>query len=243
MKPLFWIIGVSVVALGLFISIMLGDAQKTVPKIKLSYFATETEIAQSVLKRLDQEIGQNKFFWIGIEPDKSEQLNVVTAVKQQIENKNGAFDAIIVDSELQASEDFKKAIGQTEAIFLKENVKSVGDALAKLESENKKYLLVTAAIYSNSLIHANQIHQLKEQFKINPMTISLGYYSAKPEEEKKNLFACDTEDKSGTSNWGCAVVSKSRNTRRKFEFENTKAWAGVMDLTGEKDYMLLLRKN
>lgn len=242
MKALFWVIGVSIVALGLFISVFLGDAQKTVPKITLSYFATEHEVAESVLKRLDQEVGQNKFFWIGIEPDKSGQLDIVQAVKQQIEKKIGPFDQIIIDEELKLSETFLAQIGKTQTVFLKENLQSVGEVLAKLEQENKKYLFVTAAVYSNSFIKDNQIHLLKEKFKIKPMTISLGYYAANAEEEKDILFPCSTEDKSGTSNWGCAILNKARGTRRKFKFDVQKAWSGLMDLTGEDDYMLLLRK-
>lgn len=242
MKALFWVIGVSVIALGLFISVFLGDAQKTVPKITLSYFATEDEVAASVLKRLDQEIGQNKFFWIGIEPDKSAQLNIVQAVKQQIEKKIGSFDEVIVDEELKLSDESLKQLGKTQTVLLKENLSAVGEVLNKLEKENKKYLFITAAAYSNSFIKDNQIHTLKEKYQIKPMTISLGYYAAKVEEEKEILFACDTEDKSGTSNWGCAIVNKARGTRRKFKFDIEKPWAGLMDLTGEDDYMLLLRK-
>lgn len=241
-NPIFWIVAVSIVAIGLFISVILGDAQKTVPKVTLSYFASENEVAQSVVKRLDQEMGQNKFFWIGVEPDKSEHFDIVLAVKQQIENKIGKFDVVIVDSELKPSDSFLNQIGKTEIVFLKENLTSVGQTLEKLEKENKKYLFVTGAVYTTSFIIDNQIHTLKKAYQLKPMTISIGYYAANAEEEKDVLFPCSTDDKSGTSNWGCAVINKSRSTRRKFAFDNKKPWSGLMDLTGEDDYMLLLRK-
>ena len=57
------------------------------------------------------------------------------------------------------------------------------------------------------------------------------------------LFPCVTEDHAGTALWGCTVVNKARFTRRKIDTKNTKPWIGLMDLTGENDYMLLLKKS
>jgi hypothetical protein len=242
MKALYWVIGVSIIALGLIISVMLGDAQKTVPKITLSYFENTNEVAQTVLKRLDQEVEQNHFYWIGVEPENPDQLDVLFSVKQHIEKKIGPFDQVIVDSELKLSDDFQKQLLTSQSVFLKENLDTVGQVLSKLESENKKYLFITASVYSNSFIKENQLHTLKEKYKIRPMTISLGTYAANPDEEKDLLFPCSTDDKSGTSNWGCEILNKARGTRRKFDFKMQKPWAGLMDLTGEDDYMLLLRK-
>ena len=242
MKALYWFLAAAVVGFLVYICIWLGDTQKTVPKITLSYFADGTEIAQAVEKRLDQEIGQNSFFWIGVEPEKTDQLSVVTALKSIFEKKNGAFAEVIVDSELKLPEDFIKSLQTTQNIQLKENLDTVGPVLEKLEQDKKRYLFVTASIYSNSFTKQNQIHQLKEKYKINPMTISLGYFSISTADENEATFRCSTEDKSGSSDWGCALVNKSRIVRRKYSEKSPKPWSGVMDLTGEKDYMFLLRK-
>ncbi len=242
MKALYWIIAAAVVALGVFLSIWLGDTQRTVPKITLSYFSTETEIAQSVAKRLDQEISQNSFFWLGVEPEKIEQLAVISEIKKVIEAKNGKFTQVIIDEELKLPAEYLKEIEATQNVMLKENIPTIGPVLEKLEKENTKYLFITAALYSNSFTKENQIHQLKEVYKINPLSVSLGYFAATADEEKEATFRCSTEDKSGASNWGCALINKARGVRRKFNFKIAKPWSGVMDLTGEKDYMLLLRK-
>ncbi|MBC7467575.1 MAG: hypothetical protein H7256_16410 [Bdellovibrio sp.] len=242
MKALYWVIGVVIVCGGLFISIMLGDSQKTVPRIKLSYYGNEAAVAEAVVKALDQDGNKLETIWIGIEPDKSAQLDVVQAVKQQIEKKNGPFDEVIIDTELKVAEDTQVRLGRTQNVFLKENLQTVGEGLAKLEASGRKYLFITAAPYSTSFIENNQFNTVQKNFKINPVRISMGYYAAELKEDGEILFLCDTEDKSGTSNWGCAVINKARNTRRKFDFANKSQWAVVMDLTAENDFTLLLRK-
>lgn len=242
MKALYWFLAAAVVGCLVFICIWLGDTQKTVPKITLSYFADGNEIAQSVGKRLDQEIGQSSAFWIGIEPEKMDQLSVVTALKSEIEKKNGAFAEVIVDSELKLPDDFLKSLQTTQNVQLKENLEVVGPVLEKLEQENKRYFFVTAALYSNSFTKENSIHRIKAKYKINPLTISLGYFPISTADENEATFKCSTDDKSGSSDWGCALVNKSRVVRRKYSDKIPKPWAGVMDLTGEKDYMFLLRK-
>lgn len=242
MKAIYFVVATSVVALGIFISVSLDGAQKTVPKIKLSYFATETEIAEAIAKRLNLEVQNNKSFWLGLEPEKNEHLPVAAAIKAEIEKLNGPFDEVIVDSELRLSEEHLKLLQTSQNVLLKENLTAVGDVLTSLKLQNKKYLVVTASLYSNSFIKENPLHALNKKYGINPMTISFAYFAANTDDEKNILFPCDTEDKSGASNWGCAVVNKARVVRRKFEKENKKPWSGLMDLTGENDYMLLLRK-
>lgn len=242
MKPIYWVVAASVVALGIFISVSLDGAQKTVPKIKLSYFADEQEIAQSILKRLHLEIGKNSYFWIGVEPEKNEQIQVVAAIKAEIEKKNGPFTEVIVDSELRLSADNLKLLGATQNVLMKENFDTVGQVLAKLEKENKKYIFITASLYTNSFIKENSVHLMKAKYALVPLTVSVGFFAASAAEEKNLLFGCDTEDKSGASNWGCALVNKARIVRRKFEKKNPKPWSGLMDLSGENEYMLLLRK-
>ncbi len=242
MKAFYWLLGALVVGFGLFLSIWLGDTQKTVPKITLSYFSNVTEISQAISKRLDQEINQNCCFWIGIEPEKTEHLDLALAIKKELENKNGKFDEVIVDAELKVAPEFLKEFQATQTVLLKESVDEVGAVLTTLENQKKKYIFLTAALYSNSFIKENQIHTLKKKYPIKPMTISSGFFATSADVENDATFRCSTDDKSGASNWGCALLNKARSVRRKINLKIQKPWIGVMDLTGEKDYMLMLRK-
>lgn len=236
-----WVGAVVIASVVTFGYLFTSDAPKTLSKIKLSYFVDEQEIATSVGKFLSQEIEQTQNYWIGIEPYKDEQIEVALQLKAELEKKS-PFQKIIVDQELALSEELLKKFSPTDVIFVKENVDQLGDILAKLENEKTSYLLVTASIYSNSILAQNPIHKIKEKHAIKPITFSMAYMPAKPEDEGKMLFPCDTEDRSGAKDWACLIVSKARFARRKIQTDKDKVWTGLMDLSGERDYILLLNK-
>jgi expansin (peptidoglycan-binding protein) len=99
-----------------------------------------------------------------------------------------------------------------------------------------------ASIYSNSILLLNPIQKIKHLQAIKPITFSLAYMPVKVEDEGKMLFSCDTEDRSGGKDWACLIVSKARFVRRKIKIDNDKSWTGLMDLTTERDYIILLNK-
>lgn len=242
MKIFYWTLGVVIAGAAVTLYFVLGDTQKTIPRITLSYFENEGEVASSISKRLQSEISLNKQYLVGIEPDKDQQLLILNAMKSEFERTNGPFAKVFVDQELALKPDQLANLPNAEIIAVKQNLDQLGEQLGNLEKEGKSYLVITAAIYTNSFIKKNQIHQLEEKYKIKPMTFSLAYFPTTPDDEKLMLFPCSTENYAGTTEWGCAIVNKARFTRRKIDPKNTKPWLGLMDLTGEKDYMLLLKK-
>jgi hypothetical protein len=236
-----WVLVVLLTGLGVFVYLILGDTPRTLPKIKLSYFTDEKEVADSVGKRLFQEISQNKFYWFGTEPGKPEYMSVIVALKTDLEKKY-KFTRVIADGELKLSNEILTQLGVTDVVNFKENLNQVGERLSELEKNNTPYLFITAAIYSNSLLLKNPLHILREKFGLKPMTFSFAYFATTLEDEKNMLFQCRTEDESGISDWGCVVLNKARVNRRKIEKDNAKPWLGVMDLSGERDYILVLKK-
>jgi hypothetical protein len=236
-----WVLAVVVTAIGVFVYLILGDTPRTLPKIKLSYFADEKDVASSISKQLYLEINQNKFYWFGTEPGKLEFIDVATALKNDLEMKH-KFTRVIADGELKLSKEVLTQLGVTDVVDLKENLNQVGERFSELEKSDTPYFFITAAIYSNSLLLKNPLHILKEKFALKPMTFSMAYFPTTLEDEKNMLFQCRTEDSSGISNWGCVVLNKARVNRRKLEKNNTKPWLGVMDLSGERDYILVLKK-
>lgn len=216
----------------------------TTPKIKLSYFTDNGEFASAIEQTVHTEIGKAKYFWIGYEPEKENQYELTNLIKLEIEKQNGPFDIVLIDQELTLGEEKEKFLGKTHEIPLKEGFNDAAELIKA--NKDKKILVITAAIYSTNLIQNNPHGKIKELTQSKPMVFSLGYFPALTEEEDNTLFKCDTEDKTGTSPWGCAVINKARTIRRRIDITKLKTTPapriGLMDLAGEADYMVLVGK-
>lgn len=221
-----------------------GEAQKTVPKIKLSYFKDNGEFATSIEQSLHEEITKAKYFWIGYEPEKENQYDLTHLLKQEIEKQNGPFDIVLIDQELMLGDEKENFLGKTHEIPLKENFNEAAELIKA--NKDKKILVITAAIYSSNFILTNPHAKIKELTQAKPLVFSSGYFPATQEDEANALFSCDTEDKTGTSPWGCAVLNKARSIRRRIDQEKLKLSPapriGLMDSSGESDYMVLVGK-
>lgn len=242
-KVIYYIGAVFFAGVVTLVYLTLGQSEKTVPKIKLSYFKSNQEVAESIDRILQQEIQKEKYFWFGVEPGFPNQLAIFKELKNIIEKNNGPFDIIYVDRELKLNSEelqlFDKAISRG----IKEDWGNVAKDIKN--NADKKILVITASVYTTSFLIENPIHKIKTQSGINPMTFSMAYFAVAPEEERKNVFRCVTDDKEGIAAWGCVVVNKARSQRRRVDMkkitEPLSLMAGLMDLTGEKDYMILVR--
>lgn len=238
----YWVLIVIVVSVGVFAYLIKVDEPKTAPIIELSYYENEQVIADSVGTTLAQELKQNKFYWIGVEPDKAVYVDVASALIKKLKTQH-TFQKIIIDQELNLKGDQLAQLGFTDVIAVKEDLHSLGEKLQEYEKNSVSYVLVSASIYTNTLLKKNPLHILKEKYKLNPLTFSFAYFPTSGEDEKNMIFPCRTEDQTGTADWGCVIVNKARFARRKIVPNNLKSWIGLMDLTSEKNYILVLKKN
>ena len=220
----------------------LGPSQRTVPKIKLSYFKDFNEFSNSIGQRLNLEIKQQKHFLIGVEPEKQNNLELLKNFKIELEKLVGLFDEVYVDDELKLSDDIKQFLSAKNNLSVKTDWEQLGKVLS--EQKDRRILVVTASIYSTNFIRQNSYNKMKTQFQINPMTFSMAYFPVTSEDEKNSLFPCLAEDNSGTKDWGCASTNKARSVRRKINISKVNSTphltAGLMDLTGENNYMILI---
>lgn len=243
-RPILFTLLLSLVAAALVIHFSGVDAQKTVPKIKLSYFKNNTEFATAIEESLHAEITKAKYFWIGYEPENEVHIDLTKLLKHEIEKQNGPFDIIIVDQELMLGEEKEKAFGLTHEIPLKE--KYADAAVLIKANQDKKILVITASIYSTNFIKENPHGKIIELTKLNPIAFSMGFFPAVIEEERNTIFKCDTEDKTGTAPWACGVINKARTIRRRIDLTKLQQTPppriGLMDVSGDSDYMILLGK-
>ena len=237
---LIWVLGVFFTAVGVFVYLILGEPPLTESKIKLSYFGSEQEVARAVAEGLGLEIGRSRFYWVGLEPGRSEQFIFLLKLKEQITAQQ-VIQRVIVDSELGLSTEQQQQLGVTDVVLIKENLFEVGEKLQQLEKSEEGYFLVTASIYSTSVIEKNPINKMKDQFALKPLTFSLAYLATDSEDEKNLLFSCRTDDNTGTAAWGCLVTNRARGLRRHLKAQQGAGWMGLVDASSERDYVLLLK--
>lgn len=227
------------------ISFTLSGTAKTLPKITLSYFKDKIEFAAAVDQITHQQLIKEKIFWIGLEPEKDNHIALAVAIKNSIEQNFGKFDAVLLDKELGLDPAKVSSFGPLETVSLKDNLLGLVDFVVK--DPAKKILIITAAVYSTNLILDNPLQIFEKASNIKPTTFSMGYFPMNSEDEANNVFRCVTEDNTGTGSWGCAVINKARSVRRKINIgkllEHPAKTLGLMDATGEKNYMILLGKD
>lgn len=243
-KPILFTVILGLIAAAGVFYFTRTDTPTTIPIIKTTYFKSNQELADSIESELQTETLKHKYFWIGHEPDNEVQLEITNSLKQKIEKQNGAFDIVLVDKELMLGEEKEKFLGMTHEIPLKENFEDVAKLIT--DNKDKKILVITASIYSTNFIQANPHGKINKITQLKPFAISMGFFPVANNEERRSVFKCDTEDKTGTAPWACAVISKARTVRRKLDLvrlgEAPAPRVGLMDSTGETDYMVLVGK-
>lgn len=227
---------VGLVILGTYF--MSTSAVKTVPRITLSYFPDQTALADAIHSRLQQELKTAPHVWIGFEPEKVRHEAVAVAIKDMVEKNYGPFDLIVVDQQLNT-----KSFPTAEVFPIKEAWFKLGEKIKAYS--DKRVLVITASIYSTNLLKDNTLDKVTKMTGLRPMTFSTSYFAINNDDEKNNLFPCNTEDNTGVRDWSCLTLNKARVQRRKINLDKLKepktSWLGLMDLSGEKDYIILLK--
>lgn len=245
--PLYFIVTSVVIGLVYFISLYIQDLEKTVPKIKLSYFTNQTEFADTIAGRLELELRDANQFWIGVEPQKPNHLDLAEQLVKFLKSQN-KINQLLIDEQLGLKENelaiFAGMVPQIKIIPVREAWYQLLELYKKNELNNSA--IITASIYSTSMLPGNPIDKIKKEFvTFSPTSFSTGHFSLNTEDEKNNVFPCFTEDQTGANKWACTVINKARAQRRRIqpldEVKNKKI-IGLMDLTGEKSYMILMRE-
>ncbi len=238
---LVWVLTVLVVSVGAFLYLVQDDAPATKPVVPPQFFSTEAEIAETMISSLPAEILKNRSIWIGLEPEKGEQIGIAAAFVEKFKSLNPKIK-VIVDQELALKAAELKQLGSTDLIFAKENIFLLGEKLQQLEKDSVGYIFISASIYTTSFIKKNPANLLKEQYGLKPLSFSFAYLPVTTDAERDMIFGCSTDDHNGTAAWGCVIVNRARFARKKFSGANSKSWFALMDSADESNYLLLLKK-
>ncbi|MEK6628829.1 MAG: hypothetical protein AABY53_09400 [Bdellovibrionota bacterium] len=236
-----WVFAVLITSILVFGYLVKTDKPTMRPIIELSYYDDEQEVVERISQSLAQNFSQNKHFWLGVEPEKPEQIDIASQLIKKLISEYKVAN-IIVDQELDLKNDQLTQLQSTEVMLFKENLYTIGEKLQEFEKTGVGYIVLSASIYTNSFLIKNPINILKEKNTLKPLTISFAYFATSAEDEKNMMFPCRAEDHTGTSDWGCVVINRSRFARRKIKPDSQKLWMGLMDTSGEKDFVLMLKK-
>lgn len=246
MKYLYWIGAAIVLIGGLVASLYFGIQPRTLPKITASYFQTEDEMAKAISQRLRQELFNYDFLFLGAEPGRPEHLRLwLSFLEEQKKEVGGAYTVLIVDPEYKATlstEDLKLLTADQE-ISLKDSVAEVAEVIKNARVQKKRVAYLAPNLYTAQMLQQSPTQRLKHEFQLKTASFSAVYFPMTPEEENNLLFPCSTDEKDylGTGKLGCAVIQKYRVIRRKLKPKLN--FTGLMDLTGESDYLVFFRKN
>lgn len=238
---LLWVFLVLTVSVGAFLYLVSEDKPAATAVLAPRGYHSEREIAETISKILPPGLMKNSYFWIGIEPEKDEQIEVAVEIIRQLKQQNKIL-RIVVDQELKLKPEVLKRLEFTDLIFAKENLFSLGQKLQELEANSIGYIFISASIYTNTFLKKNPYDILHKKYQLKPVSFSFAYLPISASDEKNMLFGCRAEDHTGTSGWGCIVVNRARFARRSFQKDSSEMWFALMDAATENSYILLLKK-
>lgn len=246
MKYLYWIGVVVVLIGGLVASLYFGIQPRTLPKITTSYFQSEDEMAKAISQRLRQELFDYDILFLGAEPGRPEHFKMwLSFLAEQKKEAASAYPVLIVDPEYKASlsaEDSKLLSGAQE-MSLKNSIADVAEVVKNARTQQRRVAFLAPNLYTSQMLQQSPTHRLKQEFQLRTASFSAVYFPFTEKEEGQLLFPCSTDEKDylGTGKLGCAVTQKYRVIRRKLKPKLN--FTGLMDLTGENDYLVFFRKN
>lgn len=247
MKYLYWIGVVVVLVSGIALSVYFGVGSKTLPKITPSYFDQEAGMAQAIAQRLRLEIMAAPVLFLGVEDGRPEQVQLwkdfyqTTAQDPQL-----AYQYVIIDSELK--ENIAEGVFPGSLFMsVNEETQRLNEIIKETQSKKQRVLVITPNIFATGLLTAGPIQRLRSEFSSPEAAVKItGFTTAflpASEADFKQMIPCSTNpnDRLGTGKLGCLIQQKFKTIRRKLQFKRN--FTALMDLIGQDDYLVLIRKN
>ena len=234
---MYWIFLSIVVACGAGTVIYFGLQPRAIPKIKPSSFAHSEGLGQAVGERLWQEIKDADVLFLGVEPGRPEHLKVWKSFLETLP-VDLKYQQILIDPRLPEKEILKADV----EIDLQSEPERFAEGLRVATANKIRIAFILPSIYGSQSIPDNPVHRLKESLHFEPTSISIAEALISKDEEATATYACSTGsgDTIGLGSWGCLIQTKSRSIYRK-KWQPEKIM-GMMDLIGEKDYLVLIRQ-
>lgn len=238
---------------GLAVVLYFSIQAKTLPKIKPSGFRDEAEIARSIHQRLQQEILQARFFFLGLSNADQIQGQVLFEFVKQFQTVHPEITHVLFDEEifrqLQAARPEWQTLGlEIKAFHLPQQIQDFLENFEALQATQGGVLVVLPTLqvtrrFEDSVISA-LYRDVDRSNAIASMSILFANYFVSTD-QKTNLsgttIPCHTseKDQAGTGDLGCLIMRLSRvNERKLLKYKNL---SGFMDQIAEKEYLLVTK--
>ena len=238
---LYWLLFALVLGAGLTATIYFGLQPRPVPKIQISKFQSDLELANSLVMRLNEEIKDSRVIFLGVQPERPDQLKVWQAFLKQSLPPEMQYSVVVLDQYLPNPELFPEA----ERFDTKEQAQALFSGIQQALQSGKRVAVIVPNIYSVQKVAGNLVNRLSELLQpenkpeILPTSLSLADFPRDRSEERSMVQPCVVEgvDETGYGPWGCMVLQAARaNYRKRFE---KGQWIGLVNLIGLRDYMVL----
>lgn len=236
-----------VIGLGIFLTLKFGSQPSTSPQISLTYFKGEAEFAEAIHKRLNKELSASQVYVLGVEPSHAEHIQLwLEFIKQAQASSELAAQNFLIDKDLleDTKGELRNQLSSFQAVHFQSQWPSFVNALETLTKDNQKTVIIVPNIYSFKILRSSPFGALNTQSfsKVKMIHLTASFFPEKPEDLGKMMFPCKSEesDGEGTARLGCLIQNKAATVRRKIQpGENM---IGLMDLIGEDDYLIMLKK-
>ncbi|MBC7370378.1 MAG: hypothetical protein H7326_02370 [Bdellovibrionaceae bacterium] len=236
MKYLYWICTTIVLLLGVGFSVFMGIQPKSVPKIRYSHFEHPDKLADAIILRMNQELKGYPLIMLGVMPGRPHDLEVWKAFLAQSSVPGVQYQALVIDPELPgAAEMFPSAV----KIDLKRELDRFIEGAKNARTQGIRMAVIAPTIYTTQILKENPSGVIIKTTDLRPASFSIMGFARNPEEEQKQEIRCvmGEGDRDGLGPLGCVAQNKARLSYRK-EADPAK-FEGLMDLVGERDYLIL----
>ena len=231
-----WIFLGVLMVFGMTASIYFGLGPRPVPKIKLSKFERPEVMSHALALRLRQELTSANFLILGLDQHDNDQTRIWQELLKHLQQEGIGYSVVLADVALNGGVDFPGAV----PLDFLNNFQPIVDVIKQNLNEGKRVVAIVPSIYSAQFIHGNWAWRLREEVKLNPMSMTLQWFPRSREQEKDMRIPCVVQgvDLQGTGPFGCLVVQKARTVYLK---KMDGPYVGLADLIGLNDYLVLFR--
>jgi hypothetical protein len=240
MKYVYWVSAIAVIALGIYFASVFSIQPQSIPKIKFSQVELPETLGKGIFERMRLEVHEAPIILLGVTPNHIEDLELWRGFLQANTEKGLKYDMIAVEPMLPFVELFSSSM----RIDMKDDMVRFVEGIKKAREQGLRVAVIVPTIYSTQMLKGNPADRLKNEFKLDITSFSVTKFPVTREQEEAFEPKCEVEagkDLEGTGPLGCMIREIARKTYRK-KLEQNK-FTGLMEQTGEKDYLILFNRN